>query len=125
MPHGQGHKMLVVAEASDLRDCPAGRDFLHKRHAAADLATGHAANVESQVDFLEIAIAGQSHSQQPRVEKQKAHEANERFAVMEIELAASGDKWLENRRVDLPVDHRQELPAGREENAARGASPRG
>src|SRR5262249_5187006 len=117
MSHRQRDIGLVVTKSGGLRDRPSRHDLFDEGYTPANLVAACAANVEPQVHLLKVAMQRHGHAEDPRIQKQESDEADKGLAVMKIKLAAARNKQLEHRRLDLPIEHCQQLPAGREKHA--------
>src|ERR1051326_745125 len=84
-----------------------------------------APDIKAQVYFLEIAMQRNGQTDHARVEKEKADNADERLAFVEIDLGFYGDERLEDFRIDGEIEHRQVTPVRGEERSHGGSRPAG
>ena len=120
MAHRQDAVGLAVNSAGDEGDRPARHQFADKSDAAAPALSGFAADVEPQVDFLEIAEHRDTHTEDFGFQKAEADDADVGFAAEKVEFRAPRNQWLERRRVNRIIAHDQVAPLGSEEDRRHG-----
>lgn len=116
MAHGQADVVLVVKSARGVGDDRARNNLLDEHDAATPAIRGFAAHVKPEVDLLEISVKGKGNSPHARLEKQKADNAHERFAVPQIQFRAGRQPGFQYGGCDLEIEHRQMAPLGGEED---------
>ena len=104
--------VLVVDPAGDCRDGDLRDDLLHEDDAAPGLVAALAADVEPQVDLLEIAMKRDRHAEDAHAEEEEAYHAEERLAVPGIDFRST--RRTEDGRIDLVVQHEEMPPFGGE-----------
>src|SRR5262245_41370563 len=88
MAHRNREVVLVVDRSRDPGDRAPGGDFLDENHTAPPTIFRLAANVESQVELLEIAVPGDRKSPNPGIEKTESDDAHESTAIPGVELGS-------------------------------------
>src|SRR5262249_17340529 len=78
-----------------------------------------AADVEAQVDLVEVPVEGDRHPHDEGVEETEPDHADEGAAVPEIDLGAPGDGLSGEGRRDLAVEQSQVAPLGPQEGPRR------
>src|ERR1700734_2306410 len=90
--HGQSNVIFSISNPRNQRDGSLGHDLANKYNATLICACILAANIKAKVYFIEIGVKGNwKQSEDPRVEKTKAHETDECFPVERIKFSAARD----------------------------------
>jgi hypothetical protein len=116
MPRRQRHVRFVVDDARDQRDRDAWHDFLHEHDATAHDAIDRAADVEPQVDLVEVGVERDREPLQPRLQETKRHEADDVAALPRIEFDSARDQRREDGFVDVVLDEHEVAPGGAQEH---------
>src|SRR5262245_45392771 len=114
MAHSPRDVIFVVNDAGHGRDRPSRRDLFDERHAAPPAVFRPAADVKSQVDLFKVSVEGDRQSQDARIQKKEADDADEMTVIPRVEFHAERYEWTQERRIDFVVEHRQSPPFRRE-----------
>src|SRR5260370_29964760 len=112
-----GLVVLTVEQTCNERDATARHDFLDEDDTSAPFVLRLPADVEAQVDFLEVAMERDGDPANPGVSKQEADDTDVGLATPTFQFCMRWHSGGEDRRVHLIVQHREVVPTGREKGA--------
>src|SRR6266850_1119967 len=92
--HGQRNVGLAVHRSRDEGDSPPGDYLTDEDHTAPPAVGCVAADVESEIHLLEVAVEGDRTTEHPGVQETKSDDAQEGLAFAKVQLCSVGDKWL-------------------------------
>src|SRR4029453_18198886 len=114
--HRDGDVVLAVENPGRDGNGRPRHQLLDEDNGASPALARPPPDVEAQVHLLEVAMPGNSDSENPRVEKQKPDQADKCPPAPVVELCPGWDQWTYDRRIDLEVQHRQMAPLGSQED---------
>lgn len=118
MAHRERDVFFAVSDAGDGGDGAARDNFAEEDDAAANFAGCFAADVEAEIDFVEIRVERDGEeAKELRLQKAKADEAHVGFAGEGIEFGAARDVRAEEGEIGFVVEHQKVAPFGGEEDA--------
>src|SRR3954451_17781600 len=89
VPHRHGRIGLVVAPASHERDHMARHELTNEDDGPTPRSVlGSAANVEPEIDLVEVSVEGHRQAEHPRVQEAEPDDARHGHAAERIELGA-------------------------------------
>src|SRR2546423_5202259 len=110
VPHRQRQIRLAIKRAGDERDGSAWHQLPNENDTAPPFARAFPPDIKTEIHFLEIAMERDGQTDEARIEKKEANDADERLALMKVELGLDGNERLKNFRVDGEVQHCQVTP---------------
>lgn len=120
MAHGECDVIFAVRDAGDGGDGAARDDFADEKDAAADFGARFAADIEAEINLVEIRVEGDGEeAEELRFEETEADEADVGFSFMGVELGATRDVEAKESRIGFVIEHQQVAPLGGEEDAVR------
>ena len=112
--HRNCNVRLVVNGSCNERDCAARYQLANERDTVARLAVVVAAHVHAQVHLLEVSMKWNCKAANPRVQEAESHDAEKRVPPAEVEFGACWDVRLQERGINVEVDHYKMAPFRRE-----------
>jgi hypothetical protein len=84
--HRKADVILSIRKSSELRDCPPGNNFGDKDHTSSVLVPAISADIESQVDLVEIGMKrNPKRAKELCMAKLEGHQANVGSSVKRIQ----------------------------------------
>jgi hypothetical protein len=120
VPHREVRIVLAVKNPGGYGNRAPGHDLRDENNSSSIIATVFAANVEAQVDLIEISVKWNGEtSEKPGTAESKAHEAEVGSPLEGIERRTCGNMPVQQTGINLVVQHRQISPFGGKEYAFR------
>jgi hypothetical protein len=113
--HAPRHVFFIIHGSGYEAHHPFWDNLFDKHNSPPPAVFRLAPNVETQIDFVEIAVKWNPQAEELRVKELKANDADKCLAVPRVEFRSLWHEGPQHLRADLEVEHQQVSPFGGQE----------